>query len=478
MKTRYLSFLLTLILLFTTAAPVFAAEAPDEWGGLAPPHSPEEDAAEEPEEDLETPQIPEEEILPGLEPGAIAAGISLVKDRHIAYALGDGKAMSSFNPWRRVTRAEAAQMLYRLLPPETPVSPASYADVPANAWYANAVSVMGSLGVMRPNEETFQPGEEITRREFIRYLGSFFPLRYDAELFPDVPTDSPDAPFIRSARAYGWTQGGKDGLFHPENTLTRAEVAVMVNRALGRQADQTYIAQFHPTFYIDVSPETWFYYDVMEASVYHDHTSDGSAECWTSHAIRESAPAEGFQLINGWLFFYDSARGDVVRSASVGGHTFDANGHFTTGNADLDNKLRNIVISKTNASMTQEQKLRALYVYTRDSFTYLRRSAYPFGVTDFMEEDALRMLNSGYGNCYCYAAVFWYLSRWLGYDARIYNGTVGQNKAPHSWVEITMDGQSYIFDTELEMAYRRKRRFDINLYKFQDPKNNWRYVRA
>ena len=88
------------------------------------------------------------------------------------------------------------------------------------------------------------------------------------------------------------------------------------------------------------------------------------------------------------------------------------------------------------------------------------------------------MLNSGYGNCYCYAAVFWYLSRWLGYDARIYNGTVGQNKAPHSWVEITMDGQSYIFDTELEMAYSRKRRFDINLYKFQDPKNNWRYVRA
>jgi len=487
MKNRLLSLLLTAVLLFTAVVPVYAAEdtepPADEWGGLAPPRSPEEETPEEtPEDPKEEPseenqETPEEDEIPGLEAGTVVAGTTLTQNRHIAYALGDGKAMPSFNPWRRVTRAEAAQMFYRLLPEETPVSPASYTDLPINAWYSNASSIMGGLGVMRPGEETFQPGEEITRGEFIHSLACFFPLRDDAEQFPDVPADSPDAPFIRSARAYGWTQGGKDGLFCPENLLTRAEAVVMINRALGRQADSEYIGTFHPAFYIDVSPETWFYYDVMEASVYHDHTGGETAERWTSHAVRQTVPTEGFHLVNGWLFFYDSTRGDVVRNGISGGHTFDINGHFTTGNAELDGKLRNIVLSKTTPDMTQEQKLRALYVYTRDSFTYLRRPAYPFGATDFMEEDALRILNTGYGNCYCYAALYWYLSRWLGYDARIFNGTLGKNCAPHSWVEITMDGTPYIFDTELEMAYRRKNRFDINLYKFQDLQNRWQYVR-
>ena len=59
----------------------------------------------------------------------------------------------------------------------------------------------------------------------------------------------------------------------------------------------------------------------------------------------------------------------------------------------------------------------------------------------------------------------------------IYSGTVGRNRAPHSWVEINMDGKNYIFDTELEMAYRRKKRFDINLYKFYDAGNSWNYRR-
>ena len=99
------------------------------------------------------------------------------------------------------------------------------------------------------------------------------------------------------------------------------------------------------------------------------------------------------------------------------------------------------------------------------------------GVYDYMETDALRILETGCGNCYCYAALLWYLTRWIGYESVIYNGTVGVRKSPHSWVEITMDGKTYIFDAELEMAYRRKKRFDVNLYKFYDAGNSWNYRR-
>lgn len=403
------------------------------------------------------------------------AGVSLVTEEHVPFAFGDGAELPAFRPWREITRAQAAQMLLRLLPEDLPAD-AVYTDVPADAWYARAAGTMGALGVMRSGEAEFLPEEPVTRGEFVRYVASFFPLRQDAELFSDVPEDSPDAPCIRSARAAGWARGKEDGTFHPEEHVTRAEAAVLLNRALGREADRDYIDTVHPAFYVDVSPSHWFYYDVLEASVAHDCETDGG-EHWTGHTPRETVPADGFHLVDGWLYCYDSQRGDILRSENRGNFPFDAAGHFTSGSAELDAKLRAIVVSRTNPSMTQEEMLRALYLYTRDSFTYLRRPAYAFGATDFMQKDALNMLNTGYGNCYCYASLLWYLTRWIGYDSVIYSGTVGSNRAPHSWIEIVFDGRNYIFDSELEMAYRRKKRFDINLYKFYDYDNRWQYRR-
>lgn len=408
--------------------------------------------------------------------GTVTAGISLSTDSHIAYAQGSGGLFPSFNPTRQVTRAEAAQMLYRLLP-ETPASSGSYADVPAGAWYAKAVTALADLGVLESQNGVLDTGRPVTRGEFTRYIACFFPLRSDGELFPDVAENDPNAPFIRSAQAYGWARGGSDGLFHPDETINRAAAVVLLNRALGRTADQAYLSRSHPAFYVDVPPSSWYYYDVMEATVSHQHTGSGSAERWISHTARTAAPADGIQMADGWLYCYDSARGDVVREAAVGTHYFNINGRFTTGNNELDSWLHKIVLSRTDDSQTQEQKLRAVYLYTRDSFTYLRRPPYEMGVYDYMETDALRILETGYGNCYCYASLFWYLSRWIGYDATIYNGTVGVRRSPHSWVEISLDGKNHIFDTELEMAYRRKKRFDVNLYKFYDAGNSWNYRR-
>ena len=409
--------------------------------------------------------------------GEVLAGVSLNTTSHNAYAYGSGGAFSSFHPARQVTRAEAAQMLFRLLPPDPPsVAGKVYTDVPETAWYAPAVKTMAALGVLEANGQELEPGRQVTRGEFTRYIACFFPLRSDAELFLDVAEDDPNAPFIRSARAWGWAQGGKDGTFHPDEVINRAAAVVLLNRALGRTPDINYIQKNHPTFYVDVAPGSWYYYDVMEATVTHQHTGS-SGEAWTSHEPKAEVPADGLQLVDGWLYCYDSAKGDVVRSDSRGTFVFDADGHFTTGNAELDDWLHRIVLVRTDSTMTKEEMLRALYVYTRDSFTYLRRPPYEFGVLDYMETDALRILNTGYGNCYCYASLFWYLSRWIGYDSVIYNGTVGVRRSPHSWVEINLNGKNYIFDTELEMAYRRKKRFDVNLYKFYDAKNSWNYVR-
>ena len=409
--------------------------------------------------------------------GKVPAGVSLSTDVHTAYAYGSGGAFAAFHPDRHVTRAEAAQMLYRLLPEQAKVPVGVYADVPEDAWYADALRTLADLGVIEARDGMLEPDREVTRGEFVRCIASFSPLRTDGELFPDVPEDDPNASYILSARAYGWAQGGGDGLFRPDEAIGRATAVVLLNRALGRSADRDYIDREHPAFYIDLAPSSWYYHDVLEATVSHGHTSTGGTEQWTSHTPKDEVPQDGFRLVDGWLYCYDSARGDLVRDAVVRNHYFNSLGRFTTGNGELDARLHDIVAAHTAPSQTQEEMLRALYLYTRDSFTYLRRPPYEMGVYDYMETDALRILTTGYGNCYCYAALFWYLSRWIGYESAIYNGTVGVRKSPHSWVQIAMDGKSYIFDTELEMAYRRKQRFDIDLYKFYDAGNSWNYRR-
>ena len=404
--------------------------------------------------------------------GDTPSGLILVTDDHTAYITGSA---GSFHPQDSITRAEAAQILCRLLPEGTSGS-AAFTDVPESAWYAQAAGTLGSLGVMRAGESTFQPDEAITRGEFIRSVACFFPARADADQFPDVPAGDPDAPYILTARSWGWLSGFDDGTVRPGQTLTRAEAVAMLNRALGRSPDKAYIDSACPVFYLDVSRDNWFYYEVAEASVTHRHAASDGVEYWLDHTPIPAGLETGFHLVDGWLYYYDGEQDQVVRSAPVGSFTFDASGHFTTGNADLDGRLREIVLSKTTPDMNQEQKLRALYIYTRDSFTYLRRPAYAFGAAGFMEQDALNMLQTGYGNCYSYASLFWYLSRWIGYDSIIYSGTVGSNRAPHSWVEIAFDGKYHIFDTELEMAYHKKGRYEINLYKYIDV-DGWQYRR-
>ncbi len=64
------------------------------------------------------------------------------------------------------------------------------------------------------------------------------------------------------------------------------------------------------------------------------------------------------------------------------------------------------------------------------------------------------MIDMHKGNCYSFAALYYYLAKQIGYDAQAVIGTVGHNYAPHGWVEIVIDGTTYLFDTEMDMAYR------------------------
>ena len=104
--------------------------------------------------------------------------------------------------------------------------------------------------------------------------------------------------------------------------------------------------------------------------------------------------------------------------------------------------------------MTQNQKLRAVYGYVRDQFTYIKRKLIAKSQTGWEPAFAEAFLNDGRGNCFGYAATFCLLARELGYDARTVVGWLGKNRQPHGWVEIELDGTTYVSDAVLEMKYR------------------------
>ena len=62
------------------------------------------------------------------------------------------------------------------------------------------------------------------------------------------------------------------------------------------------------------------------------------------------------------------------------------------------------------------------------------------------------------GDCYVMAATFYYMAKALGYDAHQIAGYIplrGGGQGVHSWVEIDMDGSTYVFDPDFTHETKR-----------------------
>lgn len=238
---------------------------------------------------------------------------------------------------------------------------------------------------------------------------------------------------------------------HGGESVTRTEAAVFFNRLFSLSASDAETA-----FYPDVIPGEWGSGDIYTAA-------DGAA-AWDG---ADGRPAEGVLLIGSQLYCA-GADGYFLKNAYSGSLYFDAAGRYISGNAELDGYVLAALRDATNDNMTRDERLRAMYDYVRDSFTYLRRHYYKTGDVGWATQEALTMYSTGRGNCYCYAAAFWAAARALGYDAKIVSGTYGADEAPHGWVEILRGGERYTYDVEIEMAVRRDSAGEPDLFEMSD----------
>ncbi len=202
---------------------------------------------------------------------------------HGVYIVGyeDG----SFGPERNMTRAEASAIFARLLSDRLGEripsgSGVKFEDVDPDAWYAGSVQYLTGYGIaVGFDDGLFHGDEAITRAEFVAMTVRFFAAYGDgnAEImeqyaeFNDVSDGYWAAEYIQDAAIHGWIVGYGDGTFRPGADITRAEVVTIVNRLLGREADEDYIADNYRRLvtFPDVSSRHWAYYDVMESANAH-----------------------------------------------------------------------------------------------------------------------------------------------------------------------------------------------------------------
>ena len=135
---------------------------------------------------------------------------------------------NTFRPGNKITRAELVTILGRILPDADSESEIEFSDVKENDWYYASVKKAVSLGIAQGADGKFMPHDYITREQLAVMVYRAVKVDENAEIisFEDADTVSE---YAKDAVAYlydsGIITGYEDNTFRPQNPVTRAEAA-------------------------------------------------------------------------------------------------------------------------------------------------------------------------------------------------------------------------------------------------------------
>ena len=211
----------------------------------------------------------------------------ILTTEHYAYIVG--REGGYICPQDNITRAEVATIFFRLLTEEIRNDNLTkenvFSDVTADAWYNTAVSTLAYLDILKGRtEDTFEPNAYITRAEFTTIAARFSDVVYEGEdLFSDIDGHWAKD-YINAAASIGWIVG-ENGMFRPDDNITRAEVMTLVNRVLNRiPENKDDLLDGMTTWNDNADANAWYYLAVQEATNSHTYTmkADGIHESWNS----------------------------------------------------------------------------------------------------------------------------------------------------------------------------------------------------
>lgn len=210
---------------------------------------------------------------------------TLNSDNHFAYIVGyeDGTVRPNAN----ISRAEVAAIFFRLLKDDVRddnlTANSVFTDVAFGKWYNKSISTMAKIGIVKGHTaNAFAPNAPITRAEFAAICSRFD--RSNVEIksdFNDISGHWAENE-IRRAASLGWIQGYTDGSFKPDQNITRAEAASMINRMLHRLPETVDDLLDGMIQWPDNQPSDWYYINMQEATNSHDFKQKGEIhEHWT-----------------------------------------------------------------------------------------------------------------------------------------------------------------------------------------------------
>ena len=158
----------------------------------------------------------------------------------VVWAVGkgitSGTNATTFDPNGTCTRAQAVTFLWRAAgspTPKTKLMP--FPDVPVGSYYWNAVLWAIEQGITEGTSYlTFSPNDSCTRAQIVTFLwrAKGNPAVSGSAPFTDVPPDAYYAAAVTWAEKNGITGGIGNGLFGSNNTCTRAQIVTFLYRAM------------------------------------------------------------------------------------------------------------------------------------------------------------------------------------------------------------------------------------------------------
>ena len=138
-----------------------------------------------------------------------------------------------FAPEQPCTRAQIVTFLWRAAGSPEPKTASSFTDVPANAYYAKAVAWAVENGVTNGmTETTFAPDATCTRGQSVTFL--YRALKGSAgtiSSFADVPANAFYADAVGWAVSQKVTDGTSNTTFSPDDNCTRGQIVTFLYRA-------------------------------------------------------------------------------------------------------------------------------------------------------------------------------------------------------------------------------------------------------
>ena len=151
----------------------------------------------------------------------------------VANGVTTGTSATTFSPDAPVTRAQAVTFLWRAAGSPAPKSMNSFADVPADAYYAKAVAWAVENGITSgTGGGKFSPNATCTRAQIVTFLyrAAGSPAVSGGSVFSDVKADAYYADAVTWAANKGITGGIGNGLFGSDNNCTRAQIVTFLYR--------------------------------------------------------------------------------------------------------------------------------------------------------------------------------------------------------------------------------------------------------